>query len=307
MSQSRIFNIPKFKVHERTEDKFGGWYKYGNLNQAALRVGDSDVGLDGEIKFNRTTKQFEGYNGNKWMVLDSSKGDEGQPGKDFSEVVEFVCNEKNDGGFIISPSVLDTNEDGSTVKVRKLVSAMHNINNEERQDIGIRENESNVRLSVNSKPHIWDCGNIALDSLHLPNHDGTLKCYGKTAIFLVNEEVKKGQLVQIVVDSNRVAIKPLTYKNSGYAPNLFGEAPNIAGVALENIKPSHACKVCVKGITCVLVSNESSYLQIDNNIRDGNNGLVNHEGKVVKTNRKPLHPYIKAGNFLGNHTIEKNN
>jgi len=306
MSQSRIFNIPKFKAHEKDEDKFEGWYRYDSQNHVALRVGNSDIGLDGEIRFNRKTKQFEGYNGNRWIILDSSKGDTGQAGKDFNEVVEFVCDEKEEGGFVIQPSKLEPNKGDSSIKVRKLISAIHNINNEEKKDITITENESNIRLSVNSKPHVWDCGNIVLDTLHRPNPDGTLKCYGDTAIFLVHEEVKRGQFVQLVIEANRPVIKPLTYKNNGHAPNLFGEAPNIVGVALENAKPMHACKVCCSGITCVMVSNESSYLQIDNNVRDGNNGLINHEGKVVKTNRKPLQPYIKAGNFLGNHTITKN-
>lgn len=306
MSQSRIFNIPKFKAHEKEEDKFGGWYKYGTLNQAALRVSDSDIGLDGEIRFNHKTKQFEGYNGKKWTVLDSSKGDDGMAGKNFDEVVKFVCNDKNEGGFIINPTELDTSKPDSSIKIRKLVSGMHTINDTSIKDIKIKENDTNVRLSVNSKPHIWDCGNINLDSIKSLNPDRTLKCYGDIALYLVNEEIKQGQIVQIVIDSNRVVIKPLSYKNNGHAPNLFGEAPNIAGIALEDAKPSYSCKVCVKGITSVLVSNESSYLQIDNNVKDGNNGLANFEGKVVKTNRKPLHSYIKMGNFLGNHTIEKN-
>lgn len=307
MSQSRIFNIPKFKTHEKEEDKFGGWYRYGNLNQVALRVSDSDIGLDGEIRFNRKAKQFEGYNGKNWIILDSSKGDEGQAGKDFNEVVEFVCKEKTEGGFVISPSKLDTSKLESTVKVRKLISGMYTLNGEHKKDISIKENEENLRLSVNSKPHSWDYGNINLDELSTSNPDGSLKCYGETAIYLAGENIQKGQIVQVVIEDNKVVIKPLSYKNNGHAPNLFSEVPNIAGIALRNVKAMHACRVCIKGITSVLVSNESSYLQIDNNVRDGNNALVNFEGKAVKANRKPLHPYIKVGNFLGNHTIVKDN
>jgi hypothetical protein len=305
MSQSRIFNAPKYKHQEKDDDKFCGWYKYGNLNQVALRVGDSDIGLDGEIRFNRKTKQFEGYNGNQWMILDSSKGNEGKPGKDFNEVIKFVCDETLDGGFIISPTELDTSIQASTVKVRKVVSGKHTINNHTKLDIDIKETDNNLKISVNSKPYIWNYGNINIDDLSILNSDGSLKCYGEVALFQASEDIKRGQIVQIVVSSNKIAVKPLAYNNNGNAPNLFGEAINIAGIALSDTKPKHNCMVCVKGITSVLVSNESTYLQIDNNIKDGNNGLANFEGKVVKTNRKPLYPYIKVGQFIGNHTIIK--
>lgn len=306
MSQSRVFNIPKFKIYEKDEDKYCGWYRYGNMNHVALRVGDSDIGLDGEIRFNRKTKLFEGYNGERWVILDSSKGDDGKPGKDFNEVVKFVSGDTSmSGGFIISPTVLDTSNPDATVKVRKLVSGYHMTPNGSKLDIDIKENENDVRLSVNRKPYIWDYGNINLDELQSNIPNNCLKCYGETALYQAIEPIKKGQIVQIVVNSDKIAIKPLTYNNNGHPPNLFGEAPNIAGIALEDAKPINVCTVCVKGITSVLVSNESTYLQIDNNVKDGNYGLANFEGKVVKANRKPLHPYIKVGQFLGNHTIVK--
>jgi hypothetical protein len=313
MSQSRIFNIPKFKIYEKDEDKYSGWYKYGDLNQAALRVGNSDLGLDGEIRFNKNTKVFEGYNGSKWVILDSSKGDEGKAGKDFNEIIKFTCDQNKSAlksvsaGNIIDPSEINVSKNNSEIGIRKITSEQFPINGKSYNKINIKENKSTIQLDVVPQPYTWNMSNINLDELAIPNRDNSIKCYGETALYkIANEyEVHQGEILQIVIQNGSMVVKPLTYKNNGHAPNLYGESINIAGVSLNSVK-SGLCTVCTKGITMVKVSNESRYLQIDNNVKDGNNGLVNFEGKIVKTNRKPLHPYIKAGNFIGNHTIEKN-
>lgn len=311
MSQSRLFNIPKSKEND---EKYAGWYKYGRLNQVALRVGNSDCGLEGEIRFNNSSKVFEGFNGNEWKVLDSSKGEKGEPGKNFNEIVKFENSDLNnkykctDKGEIISPISFNTNLLNETViNTRNIISDTFTINNNQYEYLTIKQNDSNIQLKCNPSPYIWDLTNESIDNLKRDCDNKELKCWGNISKFKVgNEPITKGSFVQLINNGNHLLVKQIKYKEDK-TPNFFSEPINPIGVALNNCIGGDVCKVCTNGITLVRVSNEGGYLQVDNNILDSNIGIINFEGKAIKTNRRPLQGWLKGGRFLENHIIQKNN
>lgn len=314
MSQSRLFNIPKSKEND---EKYAGWYRYGRLNQAALRVGNSNCELMGEIRFNENSKVFEGFNGTEWKILDSSRGEKGDPGRDFNQIVKFENKNESSSkyidtnkGEVISPVLIDTTVSNETIiNTRNLVSGSIMLNNKEYDSITIKQNESNILLKSNSQPHIWDLTNNidSIENLKSECSNGDLKCWGNMIKLKVGREsIMKGSFVQLINNGEYLTVGPIKYREDK-TPNFFTEPINPIGVALNNCKNGEICKVCTNGITMVRVSNEGGYLQTDNNIMDSNIGIINFEGKAVKTNRRPLQGWLKGGRFLENHVIQKNN
>ena len=310
MSQTRIFNLPK-----KNDQKYAGWYKYGQENQVGLRVGNSNLGLDGEIRFNTKTCSFEGYNGNKWIVLDSSKGEKGQDGKDFSGIVKFQSIPRSRDvveytqfgyGYIIDPVTIDTTNGDSVINVKRIISDTFMVNDKTMPCLNIGQNKSTIVMNVNPQPYIWDLSKETNESMKELDNENSLKCWGDVSIFntSIDTVIQMGQLVQLENRKGKLIVAPVSYLE-GNVPNLFNGI-NPIGIALNSSKKGNIneIRVCTKGITQVFVDNVGGYLQTNNEIKCGDMGVVNYRGCVVKTNRRPLQNYIQAGYFLEDYTFD---
>ena len=100
-------------------------------------------------------------------------------------------------------------------------------------------------------------------------------------------------------------------KNNGVAviPNFYTNPINVIGVSLQDVDTTNQEKeinICTRGITSVLVSNKGDYLSTNGNVdKNGLFGIINYEGRIVKTNRKPIDNYICGGQFIETGSINE--
>lgn len=312
MSQYRFFNtIP----HINSDTRLAGWYKIDNKNNAALRVYDSNVLLPGIIRFNEQSNLFQGFNGNTWVDFNGIKGERGEKGDNFNQVVKFnnmpvdLNNViKNvECGEIFKTKMINSegNSNENIVDCRTITSDTFKLNDEDNKCLNIKQSENNIILKSLPQPFTWDLSCVSINDNYL-NLDGSLKSYGNIMRFNVEKgiSIKRGQFVMSLINNNGdLIIRPVSYNaTKSRIPNFYMEPVNVVGVAIENIvgkSSSQTCCVCVSGITSVLVGSEGGYLSADMNIKsEGSIGIINHEGKIIKTNNRPIYNFIVGGQFM---------
>lgn len=325
MSQYRFFNTIPLSSND---NKLAGWYKIDNKNNAALRVYDCNVLLPGIIRFNETTNMFQGYNGINWVSFNALKGDKGDKGDNFNKVVQFsnmgidlnnIMKNVEKGDIFKTHDINFDNN--NTIYARTLLGGNFNLNSKQYKSINIKQNDNNILLESLPQPFIWDLSNIKSteNNNNITNDDNSLKCYGNIAIFKVdnNSIIKKGQFLMSEVNSDgELIVKPLKYTASkSKIPNFSQEPINVIGVALEDInntntntnKNNQTCKVCTSGITYVLTSSDGGYLSADMNVKkEGMYGIINNEGRIIKTNRIPINNYLIGGTFMEKKILKDN-
>lgn len=317
MNQSRIYN-----VSSNNDLKLSGWYKYDNANNAALRLTNSNLKLNGELRFNTTTKQFEGYNGSEWIILDNNKGDKGESGKDFNEIIYFnnlpinlnnVVKKVSDGEIFVNKEIntLNKNENNKCIiNVRNIQSDYYTLNDKQHDCISIKQNNSNIILKTNPIPFKQNLTNIDTKNTNKVTTNDDLKCWGDVSLYTLEKghKVKKGQFIMTCLNNNMLQVKPVSY-TINEIPNFYTNPINVIGVSLQDVDTTNQEKeinICTRGITSVLVSNKGDYLSTNGNVdKNGLFGIINYEGRIVKTNRKPIDNYICGGQFIETGSINE--
>jgi hypothetical protein len=286
----RLYNKP----NPSNDAKLTGWYKTMNNNQVALRVGDNDLKLDGIIRFKKGS--FEGYDGHTWISLNSNKGDKGDAGKNFSEVVNIETNQSK-----INPKTLKNVNQAEINMVTSVSPPDYKL---ELRNIvggkGIELLQDNTTIMIQNKPQPY------VSSL-VNNSVSNLKsqCHGDITTYLVapKYKIKKGEAVQIVNMNNKIYVKTVNYNNEYL--NLFNSGINILGIALQNSNEGQSCQICTKGICNVLINNEAPFTS-SLSIKVNDLGIVSKKGGILNASMKPLDNFISAGYFLENGEVGKN-
>ena len=87
-----VININPAYATNTLNNGQAGWYQVSpTTSNLALRVSNSTIGMTGEIKLNTSTNpyKFQGYNGSGWVDFNAIQGEQGVPGRDFTNVVNF--------------------------------------------------------------------------------------------------------------------------------------------------------------------------------------------------------------------------
>ena len=288
----RVYNKPNIS----NDKKLTGWYKTNQKEQVALRVGDNQLEVDGTIRFHNG--KFQGFNGHTWVELNAEKGNDGNPGKDFNQLVKIetvheIVNSKN----LTQVGQADINITTESVtsdyklKLRNLKAG---------KGINILQSDKSIVLESNPQQFKKKITNMTVSDLKKDQ-------VGDISIYTVapNNTIKKGQAVQIINIDNTIYVKPINYTTEYI--NLFNSGISMLGISTNNCKSGEECQVCTKGICQALINNDSPYSS-SLEIKTNNIGVVSRLGGILNLGMKPLDNFISAGYFLedGNLGINDN-
>ncbi len=307
---NRHFAIPKSSMYDL---KKTGFYSKKNNDLLNLRIQDSNIELEGIVRFkkygdltnnNNNNGVFEGFDGEKWVQFNALKGEKGDRGEDFNNKFRF---KNTDGdGQIFKTTELDTNK-STEVEVRSLKSANYILNNGESvfETMSINTEGDNILLESKPIPFSWDISNMSINNMKSTNSDKYFKCFGKSVFvsFEDNTTIERGRFVSLFTNKNgSIVVKPFEYEGN---LNLFMNPVSVYGVALEDTKDKKDGKirVCIEGVTTVQYCLDHSL--IDDNLMGLNYvekcnsiGLLSKNGTVFCSPIKPVTDYIKVGYFI---------
>lgn len=264
-----------------------GWYNDRAQSQRALRVGFTNMMMPGTIRFNTDSNIFQGFNGSEWVTFNGEKGEQGIPGTDTSEALDFQNLGTSTSGEIYSQKV------DNVVQFRTLKAGTFELNAKTtaQSTFTISKSTNYLTLYPAPRPYIWDftSGND-LDSLKSTNSDSKFNAMGTVMKFNVKSgnTVSKGTCVRLTLSTNSTSyidsetylvIEPYTY-NSLIQETREGSA--ILGIALETKSGGQPCEVCVQGITSVIIGEGGGAGGQTSTIINGPSayGFVGFDGKV---------------------------
>ena len=304
-----------FTVNRNKEikEKYTGFYNYKNEPGKFLRVQNINTNLDGVIRFNKDN--FEGYNGEKWIVFHSVKGDKGDTGDNYSNKFIFknTTSSLEDGLIFKNETFIKNDNENDIIETRVLKSGYHNYNNIKIKSIDIKTLENEIILKSNHLPPlIHDFSKLKINEIKSNKNDLEFKAYGNVNIYKCNDNIEKGSFVVLYSYNNYFCVKQLKYDENF---NNFIEPQFIIGIALEdsfqNGIKKEKIKVCNKGITTVRCNLENSninnnYINNRNITNIGTISLVDKKGYAFSTLIKSK-DYLFGGYFLETGKISENN
>lgn len=305
-----------------------GWYQIQpTSSNIALRVSYSNIGLNGEIRLNTTSipPVFQGNNGSGWVNFNALTGPTGQPGKDFTNAVNFNNLGANTTpgtpvtlGNIFATTYANVAAHISNINIRSLQGGTYTVNsNLSINGISLTQNSNVITINSTPVPYTWDfTGNRnTVNYLKDSSSTGTpSNSWGETSRWIVKtgQTVYKGQAVTLTKEpiTSNIVIAPFTYST---LDNITQISPfNMLGIATNTVSSGNVCVVCTKGITTVKCTN-----QITNDFVTSNSvgsigvpGIVGKDGYIF--NNQNLYPnriFLKAGYFLesGNNVSQNGN
>lgn len=275
-----------------------GFYSYKNELEPFLRIQNTNSDLKGVIRFNNNN--FEGYNGEKWILFNSVKGEKGKTGDNFSNKFVFrnVSESLEDGLFFKNKHFIKE-DDNDIIETRVLKSGYYNYNNINIKSIDIRTDNNNIVLNPLPLPNtIQDFSNLSSNNLKSKETDNEFKAYGNIEIYKTRETIRKGCFV-ILDSEDYLYVKSVKYDD---ILNKFINPINIIGISLEDSDNKEKIKICTKGITTVRCNIDAS--KINNNFintysidKIGTIALVDREGSAFVSLVEP-DEYLYGGYFL---------
>ena len=314
MKPSILIN-PNYATNGISSDKNqAGWYQVApNSSNLALRVSYSNIGLAGEIQLNTSTGIFQGSNGSGWVNFSSTQGQQGIPGQDFTNAVNFNNLGSNTavGDLVSLASVFSTTYANvaasiSNVNIRSLKGGTYTVNsNLTINSMSLSQNSNVITLSPQPLPYIPfnSYPNNTISYLKNSPNDFSYFGWGETSYWNVhqNATIIKGQAVRLTNDLNstNLVIAPITYTTLNNT-TPFSTPFNILGIAINSAIGGEVAGVCTKGMTTVLcTSNIASGFSPVNDIPFvGAYGLIGKDGGLFCVNTDPNVSYMKAGYFL---------
>lgn len=302
---SRVFELsPTTKF---SNPILSGWYKTKNNDQANLIVSSSNSDVQGTIRYNETLNTFEGFNGNVWITFNALKGDKGDKGDDFDDVITFN-NLLGGSGNVIASGNIDVSKGQNIVSVRSLASGNTKLNDVSISTMTIQTYPTTIQLTSNPLPFEWN--NSSISQSILINTDGSLKAYGTVETWMSSPNIKisKGQAVRIVEYENGLCVEPLRYVSPMISP--FKKNLSFLGIALNDAMPLSSVRICIKGITSVLLSSSIPKEFVSStDLKDvGLPGIIAPDAGIFYCPMKPstTTEFIKAGVFLKSGDITTN-
>lgn len=295
--------------NKEIKQKITGFYNYKNEPDKFLRVQNIETNLDGVIRFNN--KKFEGYDGEKWVLFNSLKGDKGDTGDNYSDKFIFknTSNSLEDGLIIKNETFIKNENENDLIETRVLKSGYYTYNNIDIKSIDIKTLENEIILKTNPlPPMIQNYSHLKINDMKSNENDLEFKAYGDVHIYKVKGNIKKGQFVTMDYESGFLCVKPFYYKE--YCDSFINPI-HIVGIALEDSLEKEKIKVCCKGITTVRCNLDPSKINnnyINNNKIEhiGTNVLIDMEGNAFGSLIKP-NLYYCGGYFLETGNISINN
>lgn len=273
---SRIFNMDENK--KSLSSYLTGWFKHKNKDDVTLRITHNETQLPGALRFNKYNAVFQGFNGDKWLDLNATKGDKGDIGKGFEGMIKL--DKIGTGINLFNTNVLNLNMNDDNIsnilQLKSLKGGTVNI---------IEDKDGSIELNSIPQPYTWDMRGKTIDELKkdIP--------FGDTSYFtVVKDECKRGQVVMYKLMSDK--------KTFGIMPcNSFNpdNEPFICGIAVEDANEGDSCLVCTHGITIVKISSNvgnRNYHEPD--ISFGDNGYLGQDGNLFNSYKKGL----KIGTFM---------
>ena len=297
------------------DTQHAGWYQIQpSSSNVALRVSNSNIGLSGEIRLNTkvTPPIFQGNNGSGWVSFNATRGPTGQPGKDFTNAVNFnnltlntTPGESVSLGNIFATTYANVAVNLSNVNIRSLQGSSYTINsNLSVNSISLTQNSNVITINASPIPYTWDFSeNKNTVSYLKSNGGGNGNGWGEISKWIVQtgQIVYKGQAVTLAKDiySSNIVIAPFTYTTLN---NITRISPfNMLGIATNTASSGNQCLVCTKGITTVKCTNQitNDFTRSDSVSTIGIAGIVGKDGYIFNNqNSTPNVIYIKAGYFL---------
>ena len=299
--------------NKEIKQKITGFYNYKNESYKFLRVQNIDTNLDGVIRFNN--KNFEGFNGEKWVLFNSEKGKKGDTGDNYSDKFIFknTSHSLEDGLIIKNETFIKNENQNDVIETRVLKSGYYNYNNVNLKSIDIKTLENEIILKSNPlPPMIQDYSHLKINDMKSTENDLEFKAYGEVHIYKTKGNIRKGQFVIMDYESESeyFCVKPFYYKE--YYDNFINPI-YIVGIALEDSLENslEKIKVCCKGITTIRCNLDPSKINKNcinnNNIEKiGTTALIDMEGYAFSSFVKPSEYYF-GGSFLETGKISKNN
>ena len=320
-SSSTILINPAYATNGLDTQK-AGWYQIQpNSSNIALRVSNTNIGLSGEIRLNKTAipPVFQGNNGSGWVTFNATTGPIGPPGKDFINTVNFNNLTSNTSpeesvtlGNIFATSSANIAANISNVNIRSLQGSTYTINsNLSVNNISLTQNSNVITIHSEPVPYTWDFSTNKNTVSYLKSSSSGTPSYswGETSKWIVKtgETVYKGQAVRLThnTGTSNIVIVPITYTEQIITGlNLFTTPFNMLGIATETVSGGGICDVCTKGITTVKCTNQSTnifFTRTDDVSDVGVPGLVGTDGFIFNNRQSPINIiYINAGYFLEN-------
>jgi hypothetical protein len=318
MSQLKPYiNInPAFATNNLDNGQAGFYQISPNNSNLATRLSYSNIGITGEIRLNNTgnINVFQGYTGNTWVNFNALTGQQGIPGQDFTNAVNFInatdsvdnSNTVSRAG-IFSTTYANVAMSISNVIIRGIESGNYDVNSNLSIETAILSQNSNTITITNQPlPYNWDFtssgGYNTQQYLKNASGDSPFYGWGETSKWTVKTgyNILKGQAVRITNDGSNLAIIPITYTSlTGISP--FTTPFNMLGIALETVSGGGNCLVCSKGITTVLCSSNitADFISSSSVSTVGIAGIVSKDaGIFCNTTPAPLVNYIRAGYFM---------
>lgn len=297
-----------------------GWYIDRLTNDKTLRVNDSDVMLDGIVRFNRNNSIFQGFNGTSWVDFNATTGATGAAGSDgiASFDVANLPSDETVNGEVYSGKV------NNELQFRALTSSTFDINATltSLNSVGIAKSDDYLTLTATSRPYQWDFStNNTISYLKSSTSDSTFKAFGKISTWKVKSGVTitAGTVVRIALSTTssgysdsttEIVIEPYTYTVLQQEINQ-GSAP--LGIALQTKTNGQSCQICTEGITSVIMGNGDGAGNQTSNTLDGPGayGFVGYDGKVyneslstgISTNTPNIGYWLERGTFTLGTTV----
>ena len=297
--------------NKKYNEKQTGFYNYKNEPDKFLRIQNIESNLDGVIRFNN--KNFEGYDGEKWILFHSVKGEKGDTGDNYYDKFIFRnLSHSLDHGLIFKNNTFIKDDNcKDVIETRVLKSGYYNYNNINIKSLEIKTLENEIILKNNPlPPMIQDFSSLKIQDLKSCETDLEFKAYGEVNIYRVKGNIRKGQFVVLDLDNNYFCVKSLEYDEM---IDNFIEPKQIIGIALEDslYNSLEKIKVCCRGITTVRCNIDSSkinnhFINNKNIEKIGTLGLIDIEGYAFVSLVKPKE-YILGGYFLETGKISETN
>jgi hypothetical protein len=295
-----------------------GWYQVEpTTSNLALRISNTNIGMTGEIRLNTNQSPyiFQGNNGSTWVDFNATQGPQGEPGKDFTNAVNFNnLGASTDPSLVVSlgsifaTTFVDVSQDISNVNIRSLAGGSSIINNNLTVDsLVVSENSNVITLTSQPLPYQWDfsASNGRVSYLKNANSDTLNYGWGEVSNWTVKQgsSVYKGHAVRLDIETgtSNVVIVPITY-NTLFLSTPYNTPMNMLGIAMEDANGGETCKVCTKGITTVYLSNDVNPLEFIPIVPSiGIDGILAKDGGIACPTSPPNVDYFtRAGYFLEN-------
>lgn len=311
---STVTTTSRVSQGSTTDNKKSGWYYNRLQNNKTLRVGDSDIMLDGIVRFNRNNNIFQGFNGTTWVDFNAVKGDTGEDGADgitTFDVANLPSGETVDGE-VYSGTV------NNELRFRSLSSGTVNINEALTgvSSINITKSDDYLTLTPTPQPYVWDFStNNNISYLKSSISDSTFKAFGTITNWKVKsgETITAGTIVRITLSvsgtgytnsTTELVIEPYTYSAS---QEEISEGSGVLGVAIQTKTGGSSCQVCTQGVTTVLMGSGGGAGNQTSTSIDGPGayGFAGYDGKVyneslstgIGTNTPTVGYWLERGAF----------